>query len=149
MNELPAVAEEASELFLQLVQDGTPRISAAIQCGWSPQQLTRYLRNEDFAFKVHTAENVRDEAAEKVLYDKAINGHMRALEIWLFNRLPNRWADRKQVDVGGKVQAEIGVVVAVKEAIEGLLSDHGPEALQIGGALDGPIEDAEIVEDGN
>ena len=45
-----------------------------------------------------------NDLVEDALYQAAISGNVRAIEIWLYNRSPEKWADRRQskVEMTGK-----------------------------------------------
>lgn len=151
MSIIPDSQEEAANDFLHLLAQGEGRLNAAVIVGWTPAQMERWMRDDEFAKLVYEVEERKTENVEKVLYEKATGGHMDAIKMFLFNRKPERWSDRKHVDIAGHVEVEHGMVVAVKEAVHGLLGEHmaagSIAALQPGGALDDEITDAEVVED--
>ncbi len=76
---------------------------------------------------------------------------MTAMQLWLYNRKPERWKDVKRIEM--KIDGEVSIEQVRTNAatvLELLRSGADIAALQPGGALDrmfdGDIQDAEIVE---
>lgn len=142
---------EARKAFLDAVAAGTPRLLAGIEVGWLPAKTRQLLTNRSFLELVEIAEELADEGIEQALYAKAKSGNMTAMQLWLYNRKPERWKDVKRIEM--KIDGEVSIEQVRTNAatvLELLRSGADIAALQPGGALDrmfdGDIQDAEIVE---
>jgi hypothetical protein len=86
------------EKFLALLREGSRRGKAAKAVGVTRQTVAEHCRADpDFAAQVSTAEIVADELVEDALYTAAINGNVVACQVWLYNRQPERWKDRRAI----------------------------------------------------
>ena len=134
--------------FCEDVANGIPEVEAAVAVSWTRTKLKKELRDPVFAEMVAIAELRRDGAIEKVAYDKALNGDKEMIKFWLVNRQSERWAERKQVDISGRVQVPIHVTVGVRDGLKALLSEtDGAEIAQLQAALHEEIEEAEVISD--
>lgn len=138
--------EDERLAFCNLVSTGTPEIEAAVAVGWTRTKLKRQLRDAEFSELVAIAELRRDGAIEKVVYDKALAGDKDMAKYWLNNRQPERWADRRQVDVNSSVQVPVHVTLTVRDAMRELLTE-GMDVAQIQHQLHAPVLEAEVIED--
>jgi len=136
------------EKFLEYVRVGHGQLNAAIAVGWTPYKLRQLLKDEAFASLVDEVKERRTESIEEVVYAKALEGTRWAVEMYLFCQAPERgWRPpATRIDVTKTQRVEGQLVVSVVEGARQLLEAHSVAALQPGGALDGPIEEAEIVE---
>jgi len=137
--------------FIEKVKLGVPPLHAAIDLGWSARRLSRLMAEKDFAEMLATAIDYRDDAVEMVAFQKAVNGNMEAIKLWLQNRRPDRWADKRVHEIHATGGMQIAVIDATKDALAGFLAEAGSRseaiaALRPGGALD-DIVDAEILDD--
>ena len=139
------------ELFLEAVRMGTPPDIAAYEVGWTPKRLEREMNDLEFQELFEQSITLRDSSVEHTLYKMAMRGNQRAIEMWLYNRTPERWKDTRTL----KVEQTTGelpqhVIAATVEAIRGSLADAirsgNIAALQ---AAPLPIIDAEVVDDGD
>ena len=134
--------------FCALVKQGVPEMEAAVSVGWTRVKLKRELRDPTFAELVAVSELQRDGAVEKIAYEMAtIRRDKDMVKWWLNNRQPDRWADRRQVDISGSVQVPVHITLGVRDGIRALLEDDPAQiaALMPGGALD--VIEATVVED--
>ncbi len=144
---LPERARVKMDEFLEMLTQGHGRLTAAIEMGWTPKQLAKWMTIEEFASIVRMAEDIKCESLEKVVYQKAESGNMEALKFYLMNRKPREWAERRQVSVEQQTTIDVSIVAATKEALVERLRQGGVAALQAGGPLDADIVEAEVVED--
>lgn len=135
------VAPLEAELFLEFLKDGTPPLHAAIEVGWSPAKLRKMMSDPDFAALCAEAEDHQDETIEQALFRQAEKGNMAAIQMWLYNRQPDRWRDTKRIEVKTETTIQVGIVASVKEAAIALLREHGV------GELQAAVIDAEVVDD--
>jgi hypothetical protein len=97
--------------FLELVAQGVPRSAAARGCGVHRATVWRAMKNdEQFAAEVAYAEDLACDEVESALFQAAVNGNVVAQQVWLYNRRPDRWMDKRNVQVtgagGGPVQVQ-------------------------------------------
>lgn len=140
------------EEFLDKVRQGTPSAIAAYEVGWTPRQLDREMQDDEFVELFDMMVGIRDDAIEAVLYQKAVDGNQRAIEMWLYNRNPDRWKDSKTLKVentGAELPQHVlaaavdGVRMGVLDAIRnGTLKELQRPVSEM------PIIDAEVIEDG-
>lgn len=134
------------ELFLIAVADGIPEENAGYEVGWTPTQTRRNLQDTEFAEMVDAARRRADGTIEAALFRLAKNGNLGAMQMWLYNRTPERWKDVKRIEVKNETTINVGVIASTKQAVLELLAETGPAALQPVYQRD-DIIDAEIVSD--
>lgn len=131
------------ETFLELISTGVGPINAGYHVGWTPAKTRALLGDPEFAELVDIAEERLVEGIEQSLHAKALAGNMRAIEMVLYAKHADRgWrppTQRHAHQVEGRVDAVI--VESVKAANKALVSTTAIAELQ------GPIDDAEIVDD--
>jgi hypothetical protein len=135
--------------FLVLVQQNVAPLDAAIQVGWTPAQFRRKMGDKDFNQLVLEADQVSVARVETKVQQLAEQGVPWAAQLVLYNKAPEKWSDRKRVDVGNVTQVNVVHIETSKEALRALLREDPvgmARALSPGGALDEEIADAEIVE---
>ena len=88
------------EVYLDLLRRGGRRHKAARAVGIDPQTAAIHMQ-KDAAFRgaVELAEMEADEAVENTLYATAVGGNIQAIQMWLYNRRPERWGKRGQVSL--------------------------------------------------
>ena len=136
---------DAMERFVDLVADGIPEVNAALEVGWSPKQLRSYMQDPDFLDLVVNARDRADGTIQGVLFNKAKEGNMMAIGMWLKSRKRAEWGEHTTVDVRSDGRATAAAVGAVKESVLAILAQVGAKQMQ---ALP-PVLDAEVVEDGD
>jgi len=136
------------EQFLGKVQKGIPRLHAALDVGWTIRKMHLLLANADFMELVQTAEAYVSDDVEMVLLQKAKDGNMEAIKMWLQNRSRDRWADRREIAVTGTVEVAQVIIDGTRDGLRAMLEEHTGviEAVMPGGFLDEDIVDAELVE---
>lgn len=132
--------------IMELVQDGISPLDAAVQAGWTPAMFRKRMTDRDFAQLILEYEEVAVATVESKLQQLAQEGNMSAIALYLFNKAPHRWADRKRVDVNTGVQVNIAVVETTKQTLRELMSEDPvayARAFAPGGALDAAIIDVD------
>ena len=89
--------------YLEALREGSRRGAAAESVGVT-RQCVRLHMNKDPAFLDATeqAEMDANELVEGALFKAAVGGNVTACQVWLYNRMPERWADRRNVRIGGE-----------------------------------------------
>jgi len=138
------------EEFIRKVQKGIPRLHAALDVGWTIRKMHLLLANADFMELVQTAEAYVSDDVEMVLLQKAKDGNMEAIKMWLQNRSRDRWADRREIAVTGTVEVAQVIIDGTRDGLRALIESQDRAALiqavMPGGALDEEIVDAELVD---
>jgi hypothetical protein len=141
--------EAAIQEFLGLVQANVSPLDAAIQVGWTPSEYRRRMSDRYFAQTVLEADQVSVARVETKVQQLAEQGVPWAAQLVLYNKAPEKWSDRKRVDVGNVTQVNVTLIETSKEALRAMLREDPvgmARALGPGSALDDTIIDAEVVD---
>lgn len=96
--------EQKRSEYLQLLREGQRRGAAAKAVGVTrPTVAAARKDNPDFAAAESQAEMDANELVEDALFQAALSGNVTACQVWLYNRCPERWQDRRNVQMGGSV----------------------------------------------
>lgn len=142
---------EVRTRFFELLREGKRRGVASRMLGLDPGTVRAYAQHHaEFRQERRVAESEADEIIESALFDTARDGNVRAIEVWLFNRKPNVWRDKRQVGiVGATPDAPVAVDVTVQDKTES--SVRIGRALERTGALGASLAavlSSVILEDG-
>ena len=104
--------------YLGLLREGTRRGQAAQQVGVNPCTVQRHMqRYPSFTEEVSQAEMLANEEVENALYTAAVSGNVTACQVWLYNRIPDAWADRRNIKAeicgkdSGPIQTDMKVIL--------------------------------------
>lgn len=126
--------------FLEAISQGMPESHAASLVGWKMSEIRRFRQMPEFLQLISDAETYRDQSVEGVLYERAMKGNVQAIQLWLFNRAPDRWKDVKHIETQQTTVHSIAILDATKQGVEATLREflsHGDlRELQPGGAID-------------
>ena len=131
--------------YLEMLRNGIRRGKASHQVGVNPATVQRHMdRYPNFAAEVSQAEMLADNEVEEALYTAAISGNVVACQVWLYNRRPEAWADRRNLRAevsgpgGEPIKQDVTVAVdalsnsnlrttleAVSHSVEGQPSGYG------------------------
>jgi len=78
----------------------------------------------------------QDREAEIVQYDDYLPPDVNAARLWLFNRQPDRWRDRKSVEVVGGIEHRIALMSS-EERLEELRRLQAKVDLLMGNVIEG------------
>lgn len=118
------------DLFVELVADGIPELNAGFEVGWTPSQTKRNLADPAFREIVDTAKERADGTIEAALFRLAKAGNLGAMQMWLYNRSPERWKDVKRIEVKNDTTINLGIVASTKQAVIEMLRENGAASLQ-------------------
>ncbi|OPX65845.1 MAG: hypothetical protein A4E30_00165 [Methanomassiliicoccales archaeon PtaB.Bin215] len=77
------------------------------------------MANPDYEIELQKARMSAIEFVEDALYEEASRGNVRAIEFYLCNRAPDRWADRRSVECKAEVEAvKVDPLPAVLEVLD-------------------------------
>jgi len=110
--------------YLKLISEGHTRGYAATLILISRQTVWEHIKsNDEFAKAVSDAESDAVAKIENALFKAAQEGNITAQQVYLYNRSPRRWADRRNIRLAGEGGGPIEVrEVKVKGKILGLLA---------------------------
>lgn len=121
----------ARQEFIDKVSCGTSEFNAGIEVGWTPAKIRTMTADPDFRELVTFARELADGNVEGTLYRLArIKGNMAAIQMWLFNRRPDRWKDVKRIEVHTDSTVRAEAVHSVKIGVLELLREHSIAELQ-------------------
>lgn len=90
------------EIFLDLLRKGIRRTQACKKAGISRPTFNKCMNNnKKFAAEVAQAETDANELVEQALFNTALKGNPTAQQVWLYNRCPERWQDKRNITLGG------------------------------------------------
>ena len=96
------------ERYLQLLREGSRRQAAARAVAVDPSTVARYAREHaDFARAIDEAEMEANEIVEDALFQAAASGNVIAMQVWLYNREPDRWMDMRRIGLQAQVNGEV------------------------------------------
>lgn len=118
------------DLFVELVADGIPELNAGFEVGWTPSQTKRNMADPVFREIVDAAKERADGTIEAALFRLAKAGNLGAMQMWLYNRSPERWKDVKRIEVKNDTTINLGIVASTKQAVLEMLTENGAASLQ-------------------
>jgi len=99
MDRLGSFTQQKQARYLGALRQGLRRSKAARVANVSRETIRQHLKNDKaFAERVAEAEEDACDVIEDVLWQKALTGHFPSIKLWLENRSPDRWKDRRAVE---------------------------------------------------
>ena len=96
--------------YLELLRQGGRRYASAKAVGVTPQTVNAHVKDDpNFAKAVDEAEVEANEQVEDALFMTATSGNVTAMQVWLYNRAPGRWTDKRQSE--HKVTGSLGIQI--------------------------------------
>lgn len=140
--QLPPADEQLE--FLEKVKQGVGMLTAAFALGWTPAKLKLMMADPEFKDCYQQALTMQIESAEEVLYRLVSRGNMRAIEMFLYNRSPDRWAPPTQkVKISSEKKVEITVRDSAVEAAKALIAERGAISAIQQGAIEAHVRDSD------
>lgn len=94
--------EKRRAKYLDALREGNSRSSAARSVGVSPELVRLYRKATPGWEDLETeAEEEAHGKVEDSLFKTAINGNVTACQVWLYNRVPERWKDQRNLKLMG------------------------------------------------
>lgn len=88
--------------FLKLLAKGVSRSNACKKVGIHRSTFNaHYKKYPRFREQVLQAEMDANELVEQALFKAALDGNVTAQQVWLYNRCPDRWRDRRNIQWSG------------------------------------------------
>ncbi len=89
--------------YLELLRQGHTRGLAASLVGIHRATVSTHMKKDsEFAEAVSEAESDAIGKVENALFEAATSGNVTAIQVYLYNRNPERWADRRSIRSGGE-----------------------------------------------
>lgn len=86
--------------YLDALSEGCTRTAAAARAGVTRQTVFNHRnRDEGFSDKESLAELAAVGEVENALFMAAISGNPTAIQVYLYNRAPEQWADKRQAQI--------------------------------------------------
>lgn len=118
--------------FIEAIEGGMRRGVAARKIGVHPNTIIRWMaQSPKFKEAVDAAERIANDHIEDALYEAAVSGNVVAIQVWLYNRVPERWGDKRSVQVDARARVETQHMVSLD--MERMVRDD--EALEHAHAL--------------
>lgn len=110
------------EAFLDLLRKGIRRVNACKKVGITRPTFNKCMNNNPkFAEEVSQAEMDANELIEQALFNTALKGNPTAQQVWLYNRDPERWSDKRNSDLDiKKFEFEVNELRKLKAEFEAL-----------------------------
>ncbi len=119
--------DEAKRLkYLGFIAEGQGKIQAAKDVGVNIKTVDRHMAsNPGFKTDVSLAETEVNQKVENALYKAATSGNTTAMQVWLYNRYPERWTDKRNINLagpdGGPIEVDIGIKELSDEELIGII----------------------------
>lgn len=103
------------EIFLDLLRKGVRRTQACKKTGISRPTFNKTMNNNPkFAAEVAQAEVDANELVEQAMFNSALKGNVTAQQVWLYNRDPERWQDKRNLVLVGDKDNPVKIDVDLK-----------------------------------
>lgn len=94
--------------LLALLRKGIRRTRACDKVGINRKTFNNHINKDPkFNKEVLDAEMDANELVESALFKAALGGNVTACQVWLYNRMPDRWKDKR--NVGIKIEGKSGL----------------------------------------
>lgn len=100
------------DAYLAKLRCGGRRMASAREVGVDPRTVEKHMQKyPSFAEEVSRAEMEANQHVEHALFNAALSGNTTAIQVWLYNRSPDRWADKRQLEHSGPKGGAIPLAV--------------------------------------
>lgn len=111
------------EIFLDLLRKGVRRTQACKKAGISRPTFNKCMNNnKKFAAEVAQAETDANELVEQAMFNSALKGNVTAQQVWLYNRDPEHWQDKRNIAIGGDKDNPLNINI---KTVADLVKDVG------------------------
>lgn len=101
------------EKYLDLLREGGRRGASAKVVGVHRHTIANHMKKDKaFAKAVSEAEMEAHELIEDALFQAALAGNVTAQQVYLYNRMPDKWADRRRLEHTGKPGEPVKIEVS-------------------------------------
>lgn len=97
----------ARAAYLKAIEDGCSMTEAAAAIGLDRTTVWAYRKQHpEFEEQIFEAERASVAVVESALFEQCRKGNVRAIEFYLCNRAPERWSDRRNVELKANMAVE-------------------------------------------
>lgn len=121
------------EEFLARLTQGARPLTAGAAVGWSPRKVGKMMSDPDFRILIEEASEMATESIEETLHRVARGGNVSAIQMWLYNRAPDRWKDVKRIETTVSGHVDVNVIEGHRRAILDILRSPGGVLALAGG----------------
>ena len=108
--------------YLEHISNGHTRAHAATLVGVHRSTVVDHMRvNKEFADAVSDAEGDALGKVVNALHEAAVSGNVTAIQVFLYNRDPVNWKDKRNIQLGGLDGGPVKVEVDAKGKLLGIL----------------------------
>lgn len=101
--------------YLSYIANGHTRGYAATLCGVGRTTVYEHMKvDKEFADAIPQAESDAIAKVENALYEAATSGNTTAIQVFLYNRDPKRWSDRRNIQLSGEGGGALKVDIDAK-----------------------------------
>ena len=109
--------------YLEHISNGHTRGYAATLVGVHRSTIADHMKaNKGFADAISEAESDAIAKIENALFEAANSGNVTAIQVFLYNRNPKRWSDRRNIQLAGEGGGPLKVDIDAKGKLLGILS---------------------------
>ena len=103
------------EGYLDALRQGARRGAAAEAVGVTRQTVHNHLKaHPEFAEEVSRAEMEANDLVVDALFQAAISGNVVAIQVWLYNRVPEEWADKRNLRLNAELVGKDGGPIVIE-----------------------------------
>lgn len=118
------------EQYLEYLRNGHHRGYAASMVGVHRATVSIHMnKDSEFAKAVSEAESDASGKVEHALFEAATRGNVTAIQVYLYNREPKRWSDKRNIQLaapdGGPIQVKVDGKGKLISALNSLASRAG------------------------
>ena len=96
MSRIEKFDAEKKKAYLELLRNGGRRMASARAVGVNPRTVENHIKKDKkFAAELSRAEIEANQQVEDALYQAALSGNVTAIQVWLYNRDPDNWQDKR------------------------------------------------------
>ena len=109
-------ARRQAEYLRLISEDGLGRCAAAHAAGMSDRTVRHYAESHpEFVESRDLAEMEKHEKVADALFQTALSGNVVAQQVYLYNRCPEMWADRRNLQLTGRGGGPIRTATEIED----------------------------------
>lgn len=121
--------KEKRKEILEHLRNGMSKSAACSVAGISPSKFYGYLKTHSrYAEEVEAAVQYAIGKAEAALFQAALKGNTTALQVFLYNKSPEEWKDRRAVTFAGNLKIANITDEEIEERLKMLINEITNEA---------------------
>lgn len=126
--------------FLEACAAGVPKYLAGASVGWSPAQVNARLKDPSFRSLYDGADDLALDGVELAMINKARLGHVAAAQFVLTNRRPDKWAEKRQLEVKTTIGVNDADKANIMEGVREMMKNEATRTEAIRALQTGAID---------